>query len=310
MRALLLLPLLAGVAAAGEAWRFSFENGDLVHGDLVGVRGASVLVEMAASPRAVAVPFARISEAAPDGDEETTGGEQILRLTDGSALLGRCRAIRAGHLEFETEPLGLVKVPAGEIAELLTPEDALRAYRDAMATRTRLATKPLTAERFDALWANLGDPDGNVAWRAHRELSRAGADAVRRLDARMREPPDGPEAVLREIRNLDDRSADVRALAYVHLRSLGAAATLQLSDAVRDSASTEVRHRAISLLALKDDEPGPTPEVLCFVRAIRVLEEIGTPEARAILERIATSAPGAPTGREAEAALERLRRIR
>ena len=76
-----------------------------------------------------------------------------------------------------------------------------------------------------------------------------------------------------------------------------------------DRVSPEAR-RQIALLLAQDAEARrePDPEVVRFLRAVRVLEEIGTPEARTILERLAKAGPKTPTAREAGEALERMRR--
>ena len=56
--------------------------------------------------------------------------------------------------------------------------------------------------------------------------------------------------------------------------------------------------------------PNTAPEVLRTVRAIAVLERIGTPEARSVIERLAHGDPGAPETREAKATLDRPQRAR
>ncbi len=299
--------LLAGAATADDAWTFAFENGDRVRGRLAGARDGVVLLEIPASSRAVPVPFGGIVVAEPVGEPATgRAPSQVLRLRDGGALLGSSRAIREGRLEFDAESLGVVRIPGGEVAELLGADDALRAYHR-MAGRPSLAAAPLTTARSEALWARLRRQDGNAAWQAHRELVRAGSDAVDRLASCMRVPPDAPDAIAGWIRLLDADSAEARSAAHARLRSLGEAAKPQLKEAARQSASAEARKR-IALLLAETTEPAPDPEVRRFVRAIRVLEEIGTTEAVAVLERLANGAPGAPTTREAHDALERLRR--
>ena len=50
----------------------------------------------------------------------------------------------------------------------------------------------------------------------------------------------------------------------------------------------------------------PGPETLRTIRAIMVLERIGTAEAQAVLETLAGGAPGARETAEAKASLERL----
>jgi hypothetical protein len=69
--------------------------------------------------------------------------------------------------------------------------------------------------------------------------------------------------------------------------------------------SAEARRRVEELLArLKQGEP--TGEALRAIRAVEVLEHIGGPEARAVLEALAKGAPEAHLTRDAKPSLERL----
>jgi hypothetical protein len=71
--------------------------------------------------------------------------------------------------------------------------------------------------------------------------------------------------------------------------------------------SLEVRKRVESLLdALK--EPVTSSEKLRLLRAVETLERADSPEARALLERLAQGTPEARLTREAKAALQRLAR--
>jgi hypothetical protein len=282
---------------------------------LAGMRNHTVLVAVPAAPRAVAVPFAEVvaAERVPR-DPEGRAATQLLRLRDGGALLGWCRAIRQGKVEFEVESLGCVTIPGRDVAELLPAEDAVRAYYRSIAAGSEPGAA-LPPERFEAIWSSLGVPDGNVAWQAHRDLVRVADAAVPLLDARLQVQPDAPAMVDAWIRSLDADSAEVRLLAHARLRTLGPVAAPQLRAAARNAGSAEARQRLAELLgelAAADPAapPEPDPEVVRFLRAIRVLEEIGTRDAQAVLKRLADAAPEAPTGREAQAALERIRRVR
>ena len=56
-----------------------------------------------------------------------------------------------------------------------------------------------------------------------------------------------------------------------------------------------------------DKLSAPTPERLRIQRAVMVLEQIGTPEARQLLEKLSKGAEGALLTEEARAALKRLK---
>ncbi|MFI5401807.1 MAG: hypothetical protein ACHQ1G_02645, partial [Planctomycetota bacterium] len=218
----LLLPplavlLLAAEARPDEEWTFAFGNGDRVRGGLAGMRNGTVLVAVPAAPRAVAVPFAEIANAGPapaEPEHPPRPVVHLLRLRDGGALLGRCRSIRQGKVEFEVDSLGRITIPGRDIAELLPAEDAVRAFYRSMTEPPSDPGATLPAARFDALWTFLGKPDGNVAWQAHRDLVRAGGAAVPLLDARLKVQPDAPGIVDGWIRSLDADSAEVRLLAH------------------------------------------------------------------------------------------------
>ena len=74
-----------------------------------------------------------------------------------------------------------------------------------------------------------------------------------------------------------------------------------------DQKSAERRRRA-ELLLIKLAGPLTLPDRLREVRAIEVMEQIGSPEARELLQVLAKGAPGAGLTEEAKASLERLSR--
>ncbi|MFL5338805.1 MAG: hypothetical protein ACJ8F7_01445, partial [Gemmataceae bacterium] len=76
--------------------------------------------------------------------------------------------------------------------------------------------------------------------------------------------------------------------------------------AVAQSASMESRKRAERLLE-KLQHGGPTGDMLRSVRAVEVLERIGTPEARAMLQSLAGGAADARITLEAQSALKRMK---
>ena len=73
----------------------------------------------------------------------------------------------------------------------------------------------------------------------------------------------------------------------------------------RPTAPAEARQRIDDLLK-RLDQTELTPEMLRQVRAVEALERAGTPEARAVLEKLGQGAADAPLTREARAALGRM----
>ncbi|HEY7424956.1 MAG TPA: WD40 repeat domain-containing protein [Gemmataceae bacterium] len=111
------------------------------------------------------------------------------------------------------------------------------------------------------------------------------------------------------IRDLDSDSFATRQAATRELHDIGAAAEPALLHAWRDKPSLELRRRMKELLEAIERHrmARPTGERLRSVRAIGVLERIGTKEARAILEDLARGGEGAWETWEAQEALRRLR---
>jgi hypothetical protein len=104
----------------------------------------------------------------------------------------------------------------------------------------------------------------------------------------------------------EDGVFGVRPAAILNLGRLEELAEPALRKAAADSASPEVRRRAEALLArLESAVPGAG--TIQALRAVEVLERIGRPDARQLLQRLAAGAPEALLGREAKGALERLR---
>ena len=78
-----------------------------------------------------------------------------------------------------------------------------------------------------------------------------------------------------------------------------------LREELRKSTSTEVQKRATDLIN-QIERPTYLPEELRAIRAVEVLEWIGTPEAREILTGLAKGEPSATPTSAANAALKRL----
>src|SRR5262249_49482849 len=122
-------------------------------------------------------------------------------------------------------------------------------------------------------------------------------------------PPADADRLARLIADLDSDAFATRDAASRDLTHLGADAEPALRAARAKVTSREARARIERLLeALRQEPEKLSPEELAHVRAIQVLERIGTKEARELLKRLAEGAAGSPRTRDAREALQRLER--
>jgi WD40 repeat protein len=166
----------------------------------------------------------------------------------------------------------------------------------------------LTASQAGALWAALGG-EAAAAYRAMRALAAAPEQALPLLRDRLK-PAAPVEAaqVAALLRLLDSDSFKERQRAFSGLEELGRPAAPLLRQALQaGDRSTEVRRRVREVLNKLDRIPPPAPE-LRAVRAVEVLERIGSPAARRLLEELGRGAEAARQTGEARAAARRLRR--
>jgi HEAT repeat protein len=132
-------------------------------------------------------------------------------------------------------------------------------------------------------------------------------EAIPFLKERLRRVAAVEERVRPLLAGLDDDDFDVREKASRELQAAGPEAALPLQLALQGSPSPEVRTRIEKLLGKMKTLPGAQgvqPRSVSL--ALAVLEEIGTPNARQVLEELSRGPAGSMVTREAGAALERL----
>ena len=88
------------------------------------------------------------------------------------------------------------------------------------------------------------------------------------------------------------------------LERLGELTEPAVRQALAGKRTPESRRRLEQILEPLD-EPVASPEALRVLRAVEVLERLGTPEAEQVLQSLATGAPEARLTQEAKAALGR-----
>jgi WD40 repeat protein len=165
--------------------------------------------------------------------------------------------------------------------------------------------EPLNSSDFSTLWRDLGASDAALAYRALWRLVGAGNRAVVFLKAHARPVQSIPaENISRWIKDLDNDQFAVRQRAAQDLEDAGELAESALRQTLEQKPSLEVRRRVERLLTTLAQNQ--SPERLRGLRAVEVLENIGTPEARRSLKELAGGVPVARSRREAKAALKRL----
>jgi hypothetical protein len=163
----------------------------------------------------------------------------------------------------------------------LSPEQRQRAW-ESLAGEARTA--------YAARWTLESDPDGTVKFLRPRlhTAKRPEQKQVRQL-----------------IAELDHDEAGVREKAEEGLEKLGEVVASSLRRALAETASAEVRRRLRRLVERLERLPLQGSSVR-EVRAIELLESLGTREARRLLSELAKGVESATRTREAAQALRRL----
>jgi WD40 repeat protein len=168
-------------------------------------------------------------------------------------------------------------------------------------------TAPLTAPQLNALWTQLGNEKAAEALQAVGALSQAPKQSVALLHKQVRPTPPVAKRLAKWLAELDSDDFAVREKASEEIGRLGRVAAPALREALKGRPSPEVRRQVERALA-RIDQRRHTREELRDLRAVLVLEQIGSAEARALLRRLAAGAAEAPLTQEAKAALRRLER--
>jgi RNA polymerase sigma factor (sigma-70 family) len=171
-----------------------------------------------------------------------------------------------------------------------------------------LRRKRLGEKELAVIWDDLAGGDAGKAHRAIWALVAAPAQAVDGLHARLKpRQAVAPERLRRLLADLDSKEFAARQKAMAGLEELQDLAEPALRKALAGGLTLEARQRVGQLLQ-KLAHPAAPSELLRATRAIEALEQIGTPEARGLLQALAEGAPGARLTGEARASLRRLRK--
>jgi RNA polymerase sigma factor (sigma-70 family) len=166
----------------------------------------------------------------------------------------------------------------------------------------------LPRKDVEALWTDLAGADARKARTAVWSLVEAPEAALPLLKSRLRPiERTKPEDIQRLIADLGSATFTVRREAQQKLGILGVEAEPALRNALQaGNLPLETKRRVQALLDGPAPRSVPTGEGLRRLRAIHVLEQIGSRDAGLFLQTLAEGAPGARETQDAKAACERL----
>jgi len=192
--------------------------------------------------------------------------------------------------------------PDGRLLASLLPEGTALIWDVSHLTAPRPIV--LSDADLEGLWTDLGGPDLGKTYKAMGKLARAANRSVRFLQGKLRPVTAADPARLRQLlTDLDSDRFAMRAKAFAELASLGELAEAALRKPLAKPPSLELQKRINQLLEKLDET---RPQRLQSVRAIQVLELIGTAPGRQLLQTLARGTPEARLTQEAQSALLRL----
>jgi WD40 repeat protein len=245
---------------------------------------------------------------APDGKSLAVGdGNGLITLWD----VKTAKVI--GKFEGHRAPVaGLAWTPDGTVLASSSADGSVLLWDATGKAPAPAKPKPPTpAQRkaaLDKAWDDLAGPSVPAAYRAMLALATDPKEGLALLRERLK-PPAAPAAgdIAALIAGLDDDAKAKADRAERALAAYGEAVRGALQRAPANKPSAEARRRIERLLAGLDD-PAQCPEALRVLRAVEVLEYLGTPDAVALLHALAGEAVRKPEKADAARALQRLQK--
>jgi WD40 repeat protein len=219
--------------------------------------------------------------------------------------------LAAFHFNSDPAHRARIRLPAADTKALAFAPDGPRlatAHADGTVLVWELPARrdPWHAADADRLWTDLGSSVTADGWKAQWHLLAYPDLATAMLKSRAKPVP--AQADMAEwIAKLDHPRYAVREEAARELARRGTVVEGDLRAALRKPTSAEQRERIEGLLGRLDPTVPPAEDELRSLRAVWLLERIGTSGAQEVLEKLAGGASGSRVTAEAKAALNRLR---
>jgi WD40 repeat protein len=165
---------------------------------------------------------------------------------------------------------------------------------------------PAKATATEGLWQALADGDAGRARQALLTLATRPDEVIELAGKRLRptKRSELPDRVAALAARFDSKAAADRDRAAAELTKLGPEASPILRRILADKPSAEVRRRVEPVW--QKLARNPSAEQLLAVRAVALLEMVGTQASRRLLEELASGAPEARLTQEAKTALRRV----
>ncbi|MBY0522252.1 MAG: hypothetical protein K2R98_02575 [Gemmataceae bacterium] len=239
----------------------------------------------------------------PDGKSVASGGQDgVIRLWE--IATGKERLRLTGH---QGRVHTIAFAPDGRSLVSGSADSTVLVWDISGATAAERSKKVPDAERIRVLLNDLASPDAGRAYQAANALVDFSQQTMPVLKSEL-QPVRAADAkrIAQWLADLDSRQFAVRQQATEELEKLGELAAEALHQTLAQQPPLEVRQRVQRLLELLD-APDVLPDRLRGLRTVELLERIGTPEARALLERLGNGTPESRVTQEARSALKRLR---
>jgi RNA polymerase sigma factor (sigma-70 family) len=172
------------------------------------------------------------------------------------------------------------------------------------------STSKLSSEPSTKLWELLADKDAGDAYRALWELSNRPKETCTLICEKLKPVKRVNESLIRPlIAKLDDRKMSERESATKTLVQLGEGVTPVLEMTLKGEVTAEQQKRIEQVLASFADSANLSGELLRQLRAISLLEQIDTEDARKLLGELATGIPQSRLTKEAATSAKRIKQV-
>jgi hypothetical protein len=175
------------------------------------------------------------------------------------------------------------------------------------ASRPDAKAPPLTRADLDRLWTDLAAPEAKTGWNAVFRLADSPTESVPYLMGRVTAVKELAAAdTARLLADLDSPAFRTRELAAKRAKDWGEPARMVLEAALKGKPGADLHQRLGSLAAALSWSHPPGSDELRRLRALVVLEQAATNEARGKIAELAKGLPGARLTEEARRAEARL----